>query len=98
MCVVSMIIDHYDDKWSKPPYIVPNVVPGSPTYIPVYPQVPPKLPTQEEIDEFHRLLKRAREYDKKNNEPDCELQEKKNKIKKLADELGIDISFIDKED
>lgn len=53
-----------------------------------------RLPTQAEIDEFRRLLERAREYDIKNNEPNCEMEEKRKKIKDLADELGIKIDFI----
>lgn len=82
MCVVSMVMDHYWDKWRENP--------GSITVTPqiVYP------PTQEEVDEFRALLKRAREYDKKHNQPDCELEEKKQKLMKLADELGIKIDFI----
>jgi hypothetical protein len=47
-------------------------------------------PTQEEIDEFRRLLEKARDYDKKNNEPDCELVKKKLRLLQLAKELGIE--------
>lgn len=82
MCAVSMIADHYHDKWSQPPYI-PNAFP----YLPIV------MPTAAEIAEFHKLLDRAREYDKKYNQPDCELEEKKQKLTKLAKELGINISF-----
>lgn len=85
MCVVSMIMDHYWDKWSQPQK--PN--PPDPIYI----SIPVVLPTQAEIDEFHKLLERAREYDKRNNEPDCELSEKKERLQKLADELGITIKI-----
>lgn len=85
MCVVSMIMDHQYDKWH--------------TYLPLNPLVQPvdgvkKDITQEEIDEFHRLLERAREYDKRNNEPNCELSEKKQKLLDLAKELGVEIDFI----
>ena len=73
MCTVSMIMDHYGDKWDR---------------------YPPSLPTQEEINEFKELLNRAREYDKRNNEPNCELKEKRDKILKLAEELGVKIDFI----
>lgn len=85
MCAVSMIMDHYHDKWKRPkPYTYPNV--------PAWPSQP--IITPEEIAEFKRLLERAREYDKQNNEPDCEMEEKKDRIKKLADELGVKIDFI----
>ena len=89
MCVVSMVADHYWDKWNKPPYTLPPTpVFPVPSVIPT-----PQMPSQEEIDEFQRLLRRAREYDKKHNEPDCELEEKKARLLKLAEDLGIKISF-----
>ena len=87
-CVVSMVMDHYWEKWNPPPYVVPHV--PFPVYVP--PQ--PPIPTPAEIEEFKKLLERAREYDKKNNEPDCELQEKKDKLLKLAEELGVKIDFL----
>lgn len=74
-----------------PPAVVP--LPYSPKTQPVYiPTVP--LPTQEEVDEFRRLLERAREYDRKNNEPDCEMEEKRQKLLKIAEELGVKIDFV----
>ena len=96
MCVVSMIMDHYYDKWQPyNPYVPPYIVPGVPPYVPyVAPATPSRLPTDDEIEEFRKLLERAREYDKKNNEPDCELQEKKDKLLKLAEELGVKIDFL----
>lgn len=74
MCAVSMIIDHYTEKWR--PYVF-----GSP-------QV-------EEIEDFKKLLDRAREYDKKNSEPECEMESKKLLLKSIADKLEVDISFVD---
>lgn len=100
MCVRSMIMDHYHDKWRQPPYwpspyvpnpFIPNTSPPAPPFIP--PPVPTKVPTKEEIDEFYKLLERARQYDRDNNEPNCELEEKKQKLLKLAEELGIAITF-----
>lgn len=85
MCVYSMIMDHYDDKWRR--------LVQSPSPVIQLQPIPPAMPSQEEIDEFHRLLERAREYDRKHNQPDCELEEKKRKLQKLADELGIEINF-----
>ena len=84
-----MIYDHYSERWGGTLPYAPN---GN------YPVTtwPPPGPTPQEVEEFRKLLERAREYDKKNNEPDCELAEKKAALKKIADSLGIDISFIDK--
>lgn len=89
MCVVSMIMDHQFDEWDRkyrPWLSEPIITP--------YQKPQRAFPTQEEIDEFHRLLDRAREYDRKNNEPDCELEEKREKLRKLAEELGIKIDFV----
>jgi hypothetical protein len=85
---MSMVMDHKYDEWiQRYPFQITPVV--------THPVVPlPALPTQQEIDEFRRLLDRAREYDKKNNEPNCEMEEKRNKLKKLAEELGIEIEFV----
>ncbi len=70
MCVVSMVMDHYREQWQ----------PRVPQYQPVItPQV-----SQAELDEFRRLLERAREYDKRHAEPDCELDE----------QLGVEIAFV----
>ena len=92
MCVVSMVMDYYGDKWQKytplqPSIYYPVTVPQQPVYVPV-PQITP-----EELAEFHELLRRAREYDKKNNEPDCELESKKERIRKLAEELGVTVNI-----
>ena len=83
MCVVSMVMDHYWDRW------YPRVIDP-----PIYTYTPVPAITQEEVDEFRRLLERAREYDKRNNEPDCELDSKKAKVKDLADKLGVKIDFL----
>lgn len=88
MCAVSKVFDDHFDRWNKPPYSLP-LQPMQP-----YNPLPmPLRPTQQEIDEFYKLLERAREYDKKHNEPDCESEEKKQRLKKLADELGVEIAF-----
>ena len=89
MCSVSMIMDHQHDIWKDRYFTIPTV-PG----FPFQPAPMPPLPTAQEIEEFRRLLDRAREYDRKNNEPDCELEEKRQKLKKMAKELGVDISFV----
>ena len=94
-----MIADHYHNKWNEW-YNLPNKIPNLPQpNQPIFPyqivpnQPAPRVPTQEEIDEFYKLLERAKEYDKKNNEPDCELEEKKELLRALALKLGIEISF-----
>lgn len=80
MCVVSMIAEHYNDKWR----ISPKPFEWGETPKPL-----PKFPTKEELDDFWRLYERAKEYDRKNHEPDCETKEKMDNLVKLAKELGV---------
>lgn len=87
-----MVIDSKTDDWFRrywppQPYVIPPLPPVSPV-----PTVP--FPTALEIEEFRRLLDRAREYDKRHGEPNCELEEKKQKLKDMADKLGVDIAFV----
>lgn len=82
MCVVSMIGDHYQDKWN-----------------PVWNEI--RLPSEvskadfeklkTEVEEMKKLLERAVEYDKKNNEPHCEKSEKVELLKKVAEFVGVDL-------
>lgn len=86
MCVSSMVMNHYHNKWHRPPYYPPEPrVPGVPFVSPITPA---------EIAEFRSLLRKAREYDAKHHEPDCELDEKQQKILELANALGVDVSFV----
>lgn len=93
MCTVSMIMDHYHDKWAdKWRELMPNTAPYiPPTNIPI---TPSPLITPEEVAEFKRLLERARAYDKAHNQPDCEIEEKRTRVRELAESLGVKIDFL----
>ena len=88
MCVVSMVMDHWRDRLNP---LVPS---QTSTGIGITNYEPPI--TDHEIREFRKLLERAREYDKKHNEPDCEMESKKKEVMELAEKLGIadKLSFI----
>ena len=107
MCVVSMIYDHYHDEWDRrlrpyrdyptwPPQPAPRPANDEERDRQLQKLLSPKPPaiTPAEIDEFRRLLDRAREYDQKHHEPDCELEPKKQALKNLARELDVEISFL----
>lgn len=89
MCVMSMVMDAmYDDwleRWAKEKKWEWNIKPST------LPPIP--FPSQEDLALFYKLLERAKKYDEEHNQPDCELEEKKNKLKELAKEMGIEISF-----
>lgn len=110
MCVVSMVIDHFQDKWSPPwwPVDVPTM-PNYPGVLPRVPKryqpwptddglkpvpVPPSPITPAEIAELRKLLDRAREYDKRNSEPDCESADKTKKLLDLVKQLGGDVEAV----
>lgn len=85
MCVVSRVYDDFYDKWHTP-----KVEP----WLPVYPGITAK-PSQADIEEFLGLVQRAKEQDKRDGNADCGSEEKKRRIQELADELGIEIEFVD---
>jgi hypothetical protein len=91
MCVVSMVTDHYRDKWPLPQY--PS--PGAP-FIPSQPSQPfqllPHLITKEQWDEYQELKRKAVEYDKRTNQPDCakpEVEEWERAIESVLRKHGI---------
>lgn len=100
MCVVSMIMDDWQDRWRERPwypYIPPQPTTINPHFLP--PLVPPI--TREEFDKLKNeveILKqqivRAKEYDIKHNEPDCEIEEKIAKIREIAKLVGINLDEI----
>lgn len=83
MCVVSAIIDNQINNWPRHPAIGPTI----------YPQIP----SQKELDEFRELLKKAKEWDRLTNQPNCESLEKIAKLKELCKELGEIAEAIEKD-
>lgn len=89
MCVYSMIADSWIDRLTP-------MVPAQPPIFPPPVVVPIPNPTPSILVDFKFLeeqLRKAAEYDRKNNEPDCELEEKKETLRRLAKQLGVEISF-----
>lgn len=87
MCTVSMIGDHFNEKWNQPNYqqIFTNI---------------PEITKAEfdalkkEVEEMKALLKRAKIYDKQNGEPNCELNEKIEMLEKIAEIVGLNLEDI----
>ena len=101
MCVVSMTGDYFDEKWRKNQSIIWISTGNIPNSTGFYPQINPEVTKQEfeqlkkEVLEMKELLKRSIEYDKKNNEPHCEIAEKIITIKQIANLLGVDLNDLD---
>lgn len=91
MCVVSMIMDHYKERMPEWPPKPPTTV--QPFTIDFTLETW-KAEINRRLDEMEKLIKTAKEYDKRNNEPDCELDSKRIALKRLAKEMGIEISFL----
>lgn len=79
MCAVSMIMDQGIKQWP-----MPNPGIGNPF------QPPYNGPTKEQFEEFLNLLRAAKKFDDITGQPDCELESKKDLIRKMADRLGVD--------
>lgn len=93
MCVYSMITDHYQHKWE--PWRTPDPL----DWYPPLP-TPPTLPTPEQIKQFEadaaemkKLLERAKEYDRRTNQADCESEAKKKALREIAAAMGVEIEF-----
>lgn len=110
MCVVSMVGDHYRDKWVARPYfptiIQPNIIPNLPN-LPKTGKakgsgvLPPVPISREEFDQLRKevlelkeLLIRAKKYDEDNNEPHCEIEEKMEILRKMAAIVGINLDDV----
>lgn len=91
MCSVSMVMDHYGQKWGE---LYPHIVttPQTQTVV-VGPYV-----TRDELEALRRdvedlrgLIIRAKQYDREHNQPDCEVADKVALVRKVAELVGIDI-------
>lgn len=111
MCVVSMVGDHYGDKWdpwkkyipNQPSPLIPEQQDPSKAFEDFLKKINPnpQTPTRQEFEDLKKevedlksLLKRAKEYDEKNNEPNCEIEEKMKLLKEIAKLVGVNLDEI----
>jgi hypothetical protein len=72
MCAVSMITDHFRDKWpvyTPLPVEWPTSQPFTPTVMPQF--IPTYTITLEQWLEYQELKRKAEEYDARTSQPDC---------------------------
>lgn len=99
MCVVSMVGYHYADKWRGLPWIEP-VVPQWPWTGDEGTRADSPISRSEfdalkrEVEEMKALLKRAKDYDERNNEPDCEIDEKMDFLRRVAKLDVVDLDDV----
>ena len=102
MCVVSMIGDDWQKMqlpkhpWVSPTYPTTPGYPHFPNGISVHPS-----PSREEfaalkreVEARKKLLLAAKAYDEATGQPDCEVDEKVDLIKRIAELVGVDISDV----
>lgn len=90
MCVVSMIGDHYSNKWGNPlPGI--NIQPDVLADKEILKQL---AELKKEVLEMKELLKLAIEYDKRTNQLDCENEEKIKVLKDVANLVGVSLDDV----
>lgn len=94
MCVVSMVADHYQDKWTAPGY--QQLLNPAPFTSPVSREEYEKeiAALKKEVQDMKELLIKAKAYDERNNEPNCEMEQKIAFLKKVGDVIGVDLSDI----
>lgn len=94
-----MIGDFYGDKWKPQPWY-PGVYPGTapqPQPSPVFIENISRAEfgaLRKEVLDMKELLKRAKAYDEKNGEPDCEMETKMAILRKVAEAVGISLDDI----
>ena len=93
MCAVSMIGDFYGDQFRQKPWFPQGPQPWVVNH--------PSEISRAEFDELKRqvaemkeLLKRAKDYDERNGEPECEIDEKMDVLRKVAKLVGIDLDDV----
>lgn len=99
MCVVSMVGDHYNDKWKDFFPFIPQ--PNQPNINPFDQKFKlPEISREEfnqlkrEVEDLKKLLERAKAYDKANNEPNCEIEDKMKFLKEVAKLVGVDLDEV----
>lgn len=92
MCVVSMIGDHYLEKW-QPRDPSPNAPPV--WLFPGWPHVTREEfeALRKEVQEMAALMRRAKDYDERTGQKDCENDAKMAILRKVAELVGVELAL-----
>ena len=97
MCVVSFVGDQFQKQWTPwQRYIAPAATtPGvNPTPIIEGPSKADFDRLRNEVELLKNMLAGAKEYDRKNNEPGCEIEEKMDFLRKVAALVHEDLDVV----
>lgn len=93
MCIVSAVGNNYRDTFPGRYHFWPYPTPQSPINIQGVSQAEfDKL--KKEVEELKELLKAAKKFDEATDQKDCEMDEKVEFIKKLAEFVGVDLGDV----
>ena len=84
MCLVSTVIDDYRARWAEPVWWPPPV--PTPNY--------EVAELRREVEELKDLIRKAKDIDAAAGQPDCEMDEKVEFVKQIADYLGVDLEDV----
>lgn len=95
MCVVSMVGDHFNERWnpSRPYTATPTqtwITSGGMTQL----ERAEFDALKKEVADMKDLLKRAKLYDEQNGEPSCEMESKVELLKKVAALVGVSLDDV----
>lgn len=90
MCVVSMVSDHYLEKWDSRW----NMNNPNPFYLNNTISRYEFEELKKEVKELKELLIRAKKYDEEHHEHQCETEEKVRLLKEVAKLVGVELSDV----
>lgn len=106
MCVVSNIGDHYGRQpdqwpWTPGPYIPQQLPPSTPPdFEKIWREWETKRAKDGEVESLKKriealeeLIRKGKEFDAATGQPGCEIEEKRELLRRLAKELGVEITL-----
>lgn len=94
MCTVSMVGDHYQDVFKRDhPWVSPGINTG-PIFNPSTVSVEEFEALKKEVENMRALLIRAKIYDEENDEPHCEVEEKVELLRRVAELVGVNLKDV----
>lgn len=99
MCTVSSVGDTWGQTFpQRHPWVVPSTGTSPTPNVFVMPPMPPSRAEfdalKREIEELKELLKAAKKFDEATGQPDCQMDEKVELIRRIAELVGVDLEGV----